>query len=175
MLATCVIFISLYKALARDSRNVSVTPIASAIGFAHMFTMSITAETTGKVPAGPLSPARRLGVTKRRLGLSNLDGRSLEARLARQIVGELVAGFGPGITAIQMQACERAALLCVVAKDLASRRLAGHPISLDELLRTEAVAKRAVAAIKAEWPVRREGGSPSLADILSEEAADGQD
>jgi hypothetical protein len=48
-------------------------------------------------------------------------------------------------------------------------------LSLDELLRTEAVAKRAVAAIKAEWPVRREGGSPSLADILSEEAADGQD
>jgi len=127
----------------------------------------VASQTTGKIPAAPLSPARRVGVTRRRIGLSNLDGRSLECRRARQIAAELAAGFGKAITKTQRQACERAGLLCVVVEDLASRRLAGEPVGLSEVLRAEGVAKRACRAIEAAYPARPHGADGPLSlDVL---------
>jgi hypothetical protein len=87
----------------------------------------------------------------------HLDGRSLAYRRARAIATELAAGFGAEITGVQRQAVERAAVLCAIAEDLAARRLAGQKIAMDELLRAEAVAQRAVRAILAERPVKPRG------------------
>jgi hypothetical protein len=91
----------------------------------------------------------------------HLDGRSLAYRRARAIATELAAGFGAEITGVQRQAVERAALLCAIAEDLAARRLAGQSIPMDELLRAEGVARRAVRAIVAERPVK-----PAAARVL---------
>jgi hypothetical protein len=87
----------------------------------------------------------------------HLDGRSLAYRRARAIATELAAGFGAEITKVQRQTVERAAVLCAIAEDLSARRLAGQPVPMDELLRAEAVAQRAVRVILAERPVKPRG------------------
>jgi hypothetical protein len=91
----------------------------------------------------------------------HLDGRSLAYRRARAIAAELAAGFGAEITKVQLQAVERAAVLCAIAEDLATRRLAGQPVPMDEVLRAEGVARRAVRAIIAERPAK-----PAAARVL---------
>jgi hypothetical protein len=83
---------------------------------------------------------------------AQLDGRTNSAKRARAIAAELEAGFGVRITKVQRQAIERAAMLCAIAEDLACRRLAGQPVSIDELLRSEGVARRATKAVLAERP-----------------------
>ena len=94
------------------------------------------------------SPKARL------LTAGHLDGRTRASKRARAIAAELTAGFGDEITKVQRQAIERAAVLSVLAEDLVMRRLAGQPVSLDEVLRVEGVAKRAIAAVVAERPVK---------------------
>jgi hypothetical protein len=58
---------------------------------------------------------------------------------------------------VQLQAVERAAVLCAIAEDLATRRLAGQQVPMDEVLRAEGVARRAVRAIVAERPAKPRG------------------
>jgi hypothetical protein len=48
-------------------------------------------------------------------------------------------------------------MLAALAEDLAARRLAGQPVSFDELLRVEGVAKRAIRAVLAECPPQPRG------------------
>jgi hypothetical protein len=106
------------------------------------------------------SPAAKRSPKARLLTVGHLDGRSRGSKRARAIAAELTAGFGDEITKVQRQAIERAAVLSVIAEDLAMRRLAGQPVSLDELLRIEGVAKRAIRAVLDECPVKpaRAGG-----------------
>jgi hypothetical protein len=103
---------------------------------------------TAVIPAAKRSPKARL------LTAGHLDGRTRASKRARAIAAELQVGFGDEITKVQRQAIERAAVLSVLAEDLVMRRLAGQPISLDELLRVEGVAKRAIRAVLAECPVK---------------------
>ena len=120
------------------------------------------------MPADSLPPGCQRSVGSRRVRrliaspttlftVRHLDGRSLAYRRARAIATELAAGFGAEITKVQRQAVERAAVLCAIAEDLATRRLAGQPVPMDELLRAEGVARRAVQAIVAERPVKPRG------------------
>jgi hypothetical protein len=94
------------------------------------------------------SPAR-----KRRLWTAqHVDGRTRGSKRARVLAAELERGYGGEITAIQRQAIERAAMWCAIAEDLAARRLAGQLIPLDDVLRAEGVAKRAIRAVLADQP-----------------------
>jgi hypothetical protein len=68
-----------------------------------------------------------------------------------QILHELARGWD-GITPVQRQMLDRAAMLTALSEDLLARRLAGQPISFDELLRSEGCAKRALKAVLAERP-----------------------
>jgi hypothetical protein len=113
-----------------------------------------------QIAAGSL-PVRRQ-VARRKVGLSSLDGRSTAYKRARQIAAELERGFGGEVTQLQRQAIERAALMTVIAEDLAARRLRGEAVSLDELLRAEGVARRAVRAVLAECPTKPAEPSPGL-------------
>jgi hypothetical protein len=97
-----------------------------------------------------VSPAAKRSPKARLLTAGHLDGRTRASKRARAIAAELEAGFGDEITKVQRQAIERAAVLSVLAEDLVVRRLAGQPVSLDELLRVEGVAKRAIRAVVAE-------------------------
>jgi hypothetical protein len=106
-------------------------------------------------PEASAKPARRRSKRATRpqlLTRAELDGRTNAAKRARAIAAELEAGFGGAATKVQRQAIERAAMLGAIAEDLACRRLMGQPISLDELLRAEGCARRAVRGVLAECP-----------------------
>jgi len=110
--------------------------------------------------------APRRGSKRRLVTARDVDGRYRGARRARKIARELIGAFGPGITAAQRQAAERAAMLCALSEDLAARRMAGEPVSIDEMIRLEGAARRAVARLdlpKAERPERN--GPLTLADL----------
>jgi hypothetical protein len=83
---------------------------------------------------------------------AHLDRRTRGGKRARKLAAELARGFGAGITEMQRRACEQAGMLAALAEDLAARRLAGQPVSFDELLRAEGVAKRAIRAVLEECP-----------------------
>jgi hypothetical protein len=95
-------------------------------------------------------PAAKRG--RRLLTAAHLDRRTRGSKRARSIAAELARGWD-GITTVQQQAVERAGMWCAIAEDLAARRLAGQLIPLDDVLRAEGVAKRAVRAVLAERPV----------------------
>jgi hypothetical protein len=82
---------------------------------------------------------------------AHLDRRTRGGKRARKLAAELARGWD-GITPVQRHAIERAAMWCAIAEDLAARRLAGQLIPLDDVLRAEGVAKRAVKAVLAERP-----------------------
>jgi hypothetical protein len=89
--------------------------------------------------------------TRRLLTAGHLDRRTRGVKRARTIAAELERGWD-GITPVQRQAIERASMLSALAEDLLARRLTGQPVSLDELLRAEGCAKRAIRAVLAERP-----------------------
>jgi hypothetical protein len=98
---------------------------------------------------------------KRLLTAAQLDGRTRAGLRVRQIVSELSGGL-KNISPVRRAAIERAAMACVIAEDLAARKLAGLPVNMDELLRADGVARRAVAAIKAEPAEAQNGGLKPL-------------
>ena len=97
--------------------------------------------------------------------IHHLDGRSIAARRARTVARELVQVLGgpDAVTPAQRQACERAGMLTAIAEDLAARQLAGASVCLDEVLRAEGVARRAVAAVLAMRPESKPQERPGLA------------
>jgi hypothetical protein len=100
----------------------------------------------------------------------HVDGRTRGAKRARAIAAELARGWD-GMTPVQRQMLDRAAMLTALSEDLLARRLAGQPVSFDELLRLEAVAKRAVRAVLAERPEPPAPPRFSPMKALREEAA----
>jgi hypothetical protein len=75
------------------------------------------------------------------------------------------------MTPVQRQMLDRAAMLTALSEDLLARRLAGQPVSFDELLRAEGCAKRAIRAVLAERPVPPAPPRFSPMKVLREEAA----
>jgi hypothetical protein len=120
----------------------------------------------GQRSAGPRRVRRLIASPTTLFTARHLDGRSLAYRRARAIATELAAGFGVEITKVQRQTVERAAVLCAIAEDLATRRLAGQPVPIGELLRAEGVAKRAIKGILAERPSPVQSPAPAAARVL---------
>jgi hypothetical protein len=105
----------------------------------------------------------------------HVDGRTRGAKRARAIAAELEHSFGGEVTKVQRQAIERAAMWCAIAEDLAARRLAGQPIPLDDVLRAEGVAKRALRSlgVRIEPPPPRARGLELARQRWAEEAETG--
>jgi hypothetical protein len=57
---------------------------------------------------------------------------------------------GTGITEAQRQAVGRAAMLTAIAEDLAARRLMDASIAIDDIVRAEGAARRAVQDLRVE-------------------------
>ena len=147
-------------------------------------------EITAELPAGrpmegqsvadstPIRPRShsRLGRLKLKT-VADLDGRTRAARRARAVVAELVKALGgpDAVSPGQRQACERAGMLTAIAEDLAARQLAGLPVCLDEVLRADGAARRAVKAAlasKAEpTPTERPGLALARARWAEQDAA----
>jgi hypothetical protein len=110
-------------------------------------------EMHAEIAAGPAVKRSR----KSRLWTAqHVDGRTRGAKRARAIAAELEHSFGGEVTKVQRHAIERAAMWCAIAEDLAARRLAGQLIPLDDVLRAEGVAKRALRSLG----VRIESAAP---------------
>jgi hypothetical protein len=131
-------------------------------------------ETEGRLGGGLMPDTREMHPRKREMPHSrlrrlrlhtihHLDGRSSAARRAKAVVRELTQALGGSATPMQLQAIERAAMHVVIAEDFAARRLTGEPVSLDETLRAEGVARRSVQAILANRPKPKPTGRPGLA------------
>jgi hypothetical protein len=115
-------------------------------------------------------PAAKRSRKTRLWTAQHLDGRTRGSKRAHAIATELERGWN-GITPVQRQAIGRAAMWCAIAEDLAARRLAGQLIPLDDVLRAEGVAKRAVKAVLAERPEPPAPPRFSPMKALREEAA----
>jgi hypothetical protein len=116
-------------------------------------------------PASRRPTARQ--VARLKLGLGRLDGRSSVVIRCKEIIRELEATARGPITPLRRRSIERAALMVVLAEELAARQLQGEPIPLDAVLRAEGVARRAVKAVLAERPTRERGGLRSLQPLGS--------
>jgi hypothetical protein len=80
--------------------------------------------------------------------IESLDGRTIAARRARELAQGFQAELGVALTATQRLAVERAAVLVALAEDTKARRLAGDiGISLDDVVRVDNAAARAVKAL----------------------------
>jgi hypothetical protein len=99
------------------------------------------------LPIERLAPRKR-GAHVRLLTADHLDGRTRASKRAKAVARELERAAGPGLTTALRQAIAHAALLRVVAEDLAARRLMGEPIDLNELVKTQSEARRAIRDLK---------------------------
>jgi hypothetical protein len=80
--------------------------------------------------------------------LESLDGRTVGARRARELARGFQAELGGTVSATQRFAIERAAALVALAEDARARRLAGDlGVSLEDVVRTDNAAARAVKAL----------------------------
>jgi hypothetical protein len=111
------------------------------------------------VPKRPHSRMRRLHLRT----MHDIDRRSRAYRRVRAVVVELTQAVGGNVSPAQRQAIERAAMLCAIADDLAARQLAGLSVTLDEVLRADGTARRAVRAILANRPEPKPTERPGLA------------
>jgi hypothetical protein len=98
-------------------------------------------------------------------------GSTVAARRAAELAKGFEAELGGSLTASQRLAIERAAALVALAEDAKARRLAGDErISLDDVVRVDGAAARAVKAlgIKAAGAPK----PPTLADHLARRVAE---
>jgi hypothetical protein len=102
--------------------------------------------------------------------IDGLDGRTVAARRARELAKSFEAELDGTITASRRLAVERAAALVALAEDAKARRRAGdQSVTLDDVVRVDGAAARAVKAlgIKAAGAPK----PPTLADHLARRVA----
>jgi hypothetical protein len=74
----------------------------------------------------------------------NLDFRTKKGRRVRHLVSAFKQALGGNLSPVQEAAVIRAAMLTAVAEDLQARRLRGEAIAIDDLVRADSTARRAV-------------------------------
>jgi hypothetical protein len=102
----------------------------------------------------------------RLLTLDHLDYRTCASRRARELVEAFRAELGGAVSVTQRLAIERASALMALAEDTKARRLAGaDDVSLEDLVRIDNAAARAVKALG----IGKAAGAkpPSLADYIA--------
>jgi len=101
--------------------------------------------------------------------VADLDGRTRAARRARELAKAFEDEIGGTISASQRLAIERAAALVALSEDAKARRLAGdRDISLDDVVRVDGAAQRAVKALALDR--KRQPAIMTLRDRLAAEA-----
>ena len=99
---------------------------------------------TGEMRARP--GVRRRRQARYRLH-TDIDGRTRSGRRARELARQFERALGNDLTDGQRLAIARAATLTAIAEDRRTRALAGEPVLLDDLVRIENLASRAVKAL----------------------------
>jgi hypothetical protein len=116
-----------------------------------------------EVAAESVAPA----LPKQRLHtLESLDGRTRASQRARAIMRSFAADLGGKLSAGELLAVRRAAMLSALAEDATARQLAGETVDLDQLVRISNLARRAVADLNLPKRDQRTTG-PTLAEHLA--------
>ena len=126
--------------------------------------MELSAEAAA-MPPGSVPTARGKA---RLLTVGHLDKRTRASRRSRELARAFEAEIGGVISATQRLAIERAAALVALAEDAQARRLAGDPsVTLDDVVRIDGAAQRAVRRLGIEQRKRSAGPAiPSLAELI---------
>jgi hypothetical protein len=95
-----------------------------------------------------------------------VDGRSKLMRRRRDLIALFVAELGGDVSAAGMLEVIRAADATAIAENYRARALRGEAIVLDDLVRLENAAARAVKALGNKRQPR--DGGPTLAEIIAE-------
>ena len=80
------------------------------------------------------------------------------------------ADLGPHLSAGQLLAIRRAAMLSALAEDATARQLAGETVDLDLLIRVSNLARRAVLDLHLPKPTRNQAAAPSMLDAYLAES-----
>jgi hypothetical protein len=115
--------------------------------------------------SAPLAPKVRLW------SLEHLDGRTVASRRAYELIESFQKDLGGKPSAADMLSIRRAAMLCAIAEDAASKQLAGEATDTDQLVRLSNAARRAVADLNLPKRDKRTTG-PTLAEHLARRAAE---
>ena len=73
-----------------------------------------------------------------------IDFRTRHGRQVKALSAAYEQALGGQISEVQRAAVSRAAMLTAIAEDLQARRLSGEPVAIDELVRADSTARRAI-------------------------------
>jgi hypothetical protein len=119
----------------------------------------------------PAKKPRHMRSKTRLCTIQALDGRTLAAKRARELADGFEAELGGSVTPTMRLAIERAAALVALSEDAKARRLAGDTgVSLEDIVRTDNAAARAVKALGK--PAAAIPAPPTPAEYLARRAAE---
>src|ERR1700759_984740 len=113
-----------------------------------------------------------LGGPKLRLHtLESLDGRPVASRRAYELIESFQSDLGGKLSAGEMLAVRRAAMLSALAEHEASRQMAGEASDIDHLVRITNAARRAVADLGLHKTRGKRNAGPTLAEYVAQHHA----
>jgi hypothetical protein len=115
----------------------------------------------------PLSARARRGKTRLRT-LDRLDGRTVAAKRARQLIALWTTALRHTPSPVEVMAITHAAACCAISEDAQARRLAGDTsITPEQITKLSNIATRAVNALNlpTEREPERNGKHVTLADL----------
>jgi hypothetical protein len=107
------------------------------------------------------------------IGLRHLDGRTMAVAKARRLAAEFKRNLGGELSEGQRMICDHAASLAVIAEDAQSRWLRGEPISLEQIVRAQRIAR--LAAKDVRLMRKRPRPMPTALDALMPHAGSDDD
>lgn len=126
-------------------------------------------------PAATSAPkAYRSRVTNGSAVLTGVDGNSAQARRYRDLLADLTAEAGPGLTEGDRLTIRSAASLVLLSEELTARMVRGEAVDADAITRAANGATRALAALKrgrAPQP-RGRGRRPLAVHPMAQQAAE---
>lgn len=113
--------------------------------------------------AGPTLPGKQ-----RFLTLDHLDGRTIAAQRAHELLAAFALQFGGVATmsAAEHAKCRLVAMTVAVAEDMQARQLAGEPVDIDQVVRAANAAERAIKTL-GKAAAKPPATGPTLAQYLA--------
>jgi hypothetical protein len=103
--------------------------------------------------------------------LSNVDGRSREARRFRDLVASFATEIGTDLGEVEMGLVRQAAGLALRAEQLQEAIVRGEPVDNDDLIRISGTSRRILMVLQ-EKAAKRKQAPATLRDRLQQRAAE---
>ena len=104
--------------------------------------------------------------------LAGVDGRSATARRFRDLIVDLVAEVGDGLSTSEFGLIRQAAAMTLHAELLQASIVRGEAVSADELIRLSSEARRILASLRRRGPAKSRSGVAEYLNSLPPEPFD---